>query len=223
MCGRFVQDQPTEHIIHRFGIADRGDVPELPARYNVPPTRPAYVVGYNPKEHRRGLAVMSWGLVPRWWKKSLKEAHRPINATAEGIAEKPTFREPFRSKRCLVPVSGFYEWEKRSGTKVPHLFRPVGDDCFALAGVWDYWPEEKLFTFAVVTTTPNAVVEPLHDRMPVVLSPEAWEAWLDPSTPLEEVKALLRPSPAERMTVYPVSRLVNSPKNDGPELVAPAA
>lgn len=223
MCGRFAQPQTKDELARRFAVADATAAPELAPSFNLPPSRPAYVVGYNHHARRRGLAAMSWGFVPRWWKKSLREAARPINATAEGVAEKPTFRDSFRSRRCLVPVAGFFEWEKRSGTKVPHWLHPADDGAFALAGVWNYWPPEKLHSFAVVTTTPNELVRPLHDRMPVILPEEQWGEWLDPRTPLDAVRSLLVPFPAERMRAFPVSRLVNSPKNDGPELVTPAA
>lgn len=206
----------------KFRAAVGPGVPDLPPRYNVPPSAPAYVVGYNPAAKRRGLAAMTWGFLPRWWDGPFKAAPKPANAVAETVESKSFFRDSFRLRRCLVPVAGFYEWRD-----VPHYIHPAAGGVFALAGVWDLWtdPENqaKRFSFAVLTTGANELLKPVHDRMPVVVPPEAWGEWLDPKTPLPAVRRLLAPFPAERMAVRVVSPLVNAVRNDGPELLAPAA
>ena len=227
MCGRAAFAHGLDEVREAFSIADAPGVPALPPRYNAPPSSPAYVVGYNPRARRRGVVVMKWGLVPRWWPGTLKAAPKPANAVCETAGEKPTFRDSFRARRCLVPASGFYEW---GPGKVPHHFRPaVPGGLFALGGVWDVWetPEAdaggKLFTFAVLTTRPNGAVGAVHARMPVIVPPADWGAWLDPATPAGVVRGMLAPCDDALIEGYAVSQAVNSVRNDGPGLIEPVA
>ncbi len=227
MCGRFVQTAPPEALAARFRAVVGPGVPALLARYNVPPSAPAYVVGYHPALRRRGLTAMTWGLVPRWWEGHLRAAPKPANAVAETVEAKSFFRDSFRRRRCLVPVAGFYEWKAAGDAKAPYYVHPAVGGGFALGGVWDVWTDpdtgEKRFSFAVLTTTPNELVRAVHTRMPVVVPEAAWAEWLDPAAPLPGVRRLLVPLPAGRMAMHPVSPLVNATRNDGPELLAPAA
>ncbi len=227
MCGRFAQDALKDDTAARFRAVAGPAVPALPARYNVPPSAPAYVVGFNPAARRRGLAVMTWGFVPRWWAGSLKAAPKPANAVAETVEAKSFFRDSFRDRRCLVPVAGFYEWKVGGGGKTTYYLHPSAGGVFALAGVWDVWADpdtgEKRFSFAVLTTTPNELVRAVHTRMPVVVPEAAWGDWLDPDAPLSTVRRMLVPLPAEGMAMRPVSPLVNATRNDGPDLLVPAA
>ena len=224
MCGRFVSITLPDQLAAIFGTV--GDaVPRLPPSYNVPPSREAYTVGLDPVEGRRGLAVMRWGLVPSWWQGTLKEAVKPSNARGETVATSPLFRDSFRSRRILVPADAFYEW--RQSDRVPFAFRPTADPVFAFGGVWDEWTDaetgEARGSFAVVTTAPNEMMAPVHDRMPVVLAAVDWAAWLDPATPLKDARSLVRPYPAEAMTAYRVGSAVGRVRNDGPALLEPAA
>jgi putative SOS response-associated peptidase YedK len=163
---------------------------------------------------------MRWGLIPHWAKEA-KVGARMINARAETLTERASFRPLLRTRRCLVPASGFYEWHPT--TKVPHYVHPKDADVFAFAGLHDVWrdPEgEEIASYTIITTTPNALLAPIHDRMPVILRPADQDAWLDPDeTEPEPLLALLKPYPARAMVAYPVSRAVNSPRNDGPELL----
>jgi putative SOS response-associated peptidase YedK len=149
-----------------------------------------------------------------------------INARAETVAEKPAFRKPFAKRRCLVPMSGFYEWKKMPRGKVPHYVRLLNSDLFTCAGLWGWWksPEgEWVASFTIIVTDANALIAPLHERMPVVLASEDHEAWLDPKNQdVRELAELLKPYPADDMTAYAVRTRVNDVKNDGPELIEPA-
>ena len=161
---------------------------------------------------------MRWGLVPSW-AKDVGIGSRMINARAEGIAAKPAFRAAFRQRRCLVPADGFYEWQKVAGGKQPMLIRLRSGDPFAFAGLWERWrgPDGEVETGTIITTAPNAVTAPIHDRMPVILDPADYDRWLDPSQP--DAAALLRPCPDDWLTAIPVSTRVNSPKNDAADLI----
>ncbi len=219
MCGRYMLTVSGEVLARLFEL---DTAPELAPRYNIAPTQPAPVV--RSREGSRELRELRWGLVPRWARDPSMGA-RLINARAETAAAKPSFREAFRSRRCLVPANGFFEWQKLPGGKQPWLVRFADRRPFALAGLWERWtPPEgtPLETFTILTTEPNAVVAPLHGRMPVILPPEAWDPWLDPALrDPGRLAPLLRPCPPEGMETFPVSRLVNSPANDSPECAEP--
>jgi putative SOS response-associated peptidase YedK len=195
--------------------------PNVVPRYNIAPSRLVSVVA--PKGEGRGLAFLKWGLVP-YWSNDGKGGH--INARAETVGGLPTFSDSFRSRRCIFPASGFYEWKSEGGRKKPHRFRLATGGVMNFAGLWSVWKvegEKKLFTCAVITTATNDEVRPFHDRMPAVLRPEEYEAWLDSETPLKEAHALLKAYPAELMEVSAASALVHSPENEGPRLLDPAA
>ena len=167
-------------------------------------------------------ALFHWGLVPSWSKES-KTKHLLINARAEGIEAKPSFRGPVRHRRCIVPASGFYEWRLQGTGKQPCFVRPAEDEVFALAGIWDHWEGkqgEVIESVAIITTTANELMQPIHDRMPVILEEEDVSAWIAPTTKLEKALAMLKPCSSTRMMTYPVSSLVNSTRHDGPECVA---
>lgn len=166
---------------------------------------------------------MRWGLIPRW-AKDASIGNRLINARAETAAEKPSFREAFRRRRCLIPADGFYEWKKEADGKQPWLIRRMEGKGFAFGGLWERWngPEGPVESFTILTTSPNATVGPLHDRMPVIVAPAAFDLWLDPEVdgPLL-LENILRPAPDDLLEAHPVSRLVNSPANDEPACIAP--
>jgi putative SOS response-associated peptidase YedK len=184
------------------------------------------VVRYDPKAGEHSLDVMRWGLVP-FWAKDLRVGFSNINAKAEGIEGKSAFREAFQRRRCLVPVDSFYEWKKTASGKQPYAFALADRGLMALAGLWENWRSpagEWVRSFAVITTTPNALCAELHDRMPVVLGPQVWPEWLgeEPADPAR-LKVLLAPYPAEEMTCWPVSTRVGNVKNNDPSLIEQVA
>lgn len=219
MCGRFNLTAPGEEIAAAF---DLDEVPELSARYNIAPSQPVAAVGFQPKTGRRGLAELAWGLALRDARPGEK---RLINARSETVADRPAFREAFRKRRCLVPATGFYEWEKRAGEKPrPWLFRLESGAVFAFAAIWEPpLGKDGRPTCAILTTDANRLTERVHLRMPVILPRTAYAAWLDPAPPdPRALTRLLEPYPDGEMTAYPVSPSVNSPANDDPSCLAPA-
>jgi putative SOS response-associated peptidase YedK len=191
-------------------------------RYNIAPSQPLLVVRRSAAGIRE-FTHLSWGLVPSWTKDP-NLAIRPINARAETAAGKPTFRDPLRHRRCLIPASGFFEWRAAEGGKQPHFIRPGGGGLFGLAAIWDGWlgaEGSEIESCAILTTGANALMKPIHDRMPVIIAPAHYPLWLDTDGMSDEVARLLVPYPAEAMEAYPVSRLVNSPTVDREECVAP--
>jgi putative SOS response-associated peptidase YedK len=166
--------------------------------------------------------MLRWGLVPSWFKES-RTRHLLINARAEGIETKPSFRGAVRHRRCIVPASGFYEWGRQGTGKQPYFVRPAEDEVFALAGIWEHREEQQggtLETVAIITTSANELMRPIHDRMPVILGKEDVAAWIAPATKLDKALAMLGPCSSARMVAYPVSSLVNNARHDGPECVA---
>lgn len=221
MCGRFANDIPAAEAARIFGTSNA--VPNYPPRYNVAPTQGVLAVRYNPDEGQRHLDVLRRGLAPIW-ADDLSIGNKLINARAEGIADKPAFRDAFAKRRCLIPASGFYEWKKVGTTKQPFAIVPNGEPLFAFAGLWERWKGKKsgeiTRTCAIITGLPNALIAPIHNRMPVILDQADWRRWLgEDDTTKEDLLFLLKPYPAEKMRVYPVSARVNSPKNDAPELL----
>ncbi len=222
MCGRYAFTADPADVAEAFGLPS---VPTLVPRYNAAPGQVVAVVGLKPGGHARGLAMLKWGFVPRW-AKSPTDGPRPINAKAEGVATNPAFRDSFRDRRCLIPATGFYEWAGPKGAKVPHHFTLAGGGVFAFAGVWDVWKGpggDALHTCAVITVPANDAVRPCHDRMPAILLPEQFAAWLDPAAAARDALALLAPLAAERVCVSRVGPAVNKVANDGPECLSPAA
>ncbi len=218
MCGRFNQTASGDEVAEAFGL---DDAPELAPRYNIAPTQPVAVVGVQPKTGRRGLASLRWGLVPR---DALGGERGLINARAETAWEKPSFREAFARRRCLVLATGFYEWQRLGKKKQPWLMRLTSGRPFAFAGLWEP-PAAGLAspTCTILTTEPNELARPIHDRMPVILDPADYALWLDPAvTAPAEVRPLLRPFPAGVMTAFPVTTAVNRPAFDDPACLVPA-
>jgi putative SOS response-associated peptidase YedK len=223
MCGRYIADLPAAEIAQIFQT--RNPIPNYPARYNVAPTQPVLTVRFNPKTRERALDPLRWGLVPHW-APVLAAGSSLINARAESIAEKPSFRHAFARRRCLIPATGFYEWQKIGTGKRPFAVVPKDQPLFAFAGLWENWRDpsrensEWVRSCTIVTTTANELLTPLHPRMPVILDKEAWSLWLgeEPGAP-ETLLALLKPYPADRIRVYPVGTQVNNVKNDDASLL----
>jgi len=194
-------------------------MPKIAPSWNVAPTDPLPVVRYDPKDYQRTLEVMRWGLVP-FRAKDIKVGFANINAKAEGIETRPAFRQAFERRRCLVPVDNFYEWKKTGTGKQPYAIALANRGIMALAGLWENWKSsagEWLRSFAIITTEPNELCGQLHNRMRVVLAPEAWPAWLG-EEPADEaqLKSLLVPYPSDGMVCWPVSQRVGNVKNNDP-------
>lgn len=231
MCGRYALYGPISRACKQFDV-DIGfdDFEILPRdapnpfgwgdRYNIAPTQAAPVI-CGTGEHRRFLAAR-WGLLPAWIKEPGKLPH-PINAKIETAAEKPMFRHAFRRSRALVPARGFYEWQPVAGGKQPYFIRPVGGEMlFGFGGLLERSnsPDGEVLTFAILTTAANDLVRPIHDRMPVIIEPKDYAAWLDPRlTDADLVRELAGAFPAEQMEAYPVGRAVGNPRSEGADLV----
>ncbi len=215
-----------EELARYFGV-DLVVADDLGARYNVAPTDPIYAVARRGEELR--LGTLRWGLVPPW-ADDVKVGARMINARAESVVDKPAFRQAFAQRRCLLPADGFYEWQRREGHKTgtPWYLRHRSGEPLALAGLWETWRprkgdgDERVVSAAIVTTTANAALAPIHHRMPVVLPAEAWPAWLDPDNhDTEALARLLVPAPDDLLAPVAVAPLVNKVANDGSDLVEP--
>jgi putative SOS response-associated peptidase YedK len=223
MCGRFAFYSPHESVVRIFGLD--ADAPDVEPHYNIAPTQ--YVAAVLGDEAgRRRLAMLYWGLVP-WWARDKSIGARMINARAETLQEKPAFREAYRERRCLVLADGYYEWQQRPDGKQPHFIQRRDGEPFAMAGLWERWrPDrdaEPLYSCTIVTTYPAAAIASLHDRMPAILSPSDHAAWLDPrNQDVGELALLLHPFEGELLS-RPVSKRVNSARNEGPELIEPVA
>jgi putative SOS response-associated peptidase YedK len=221
MCGRYALHASPEVIALQFGLAAP---PAVAARYNIAPASQVLVVRVG-EAGREGVPVQ-WGLIPSW-AKDPAIGHRLANARAETAHEKPSFRAPFRLRRCLIPASGFYEWQAAAGgrgPKQPYYVYPKHDALFGFAGLYEVWkgPEGPVATCAVLTADANALMARIHERMPVILAPERYAAWLDPALKEpERVRGLIVPFPAERMAAHAVSTRVNRAANEGAELIEP--
>lgn len=225
MCGRFALDAPSTCVAEKFSLAD---FPLLAPRYNIAPASDILVVRHRPEVGRVGQLVR-WGLVPAWAKDPSIGA-KLINARAETVESKPSFRSSFARHRCLIPASGFYEWkvvsENGKVRRQPYYVRPAeGDGLFAFAGLLARWRSgtgEDLVTACIITTEANALMAPIHDRMPAILAPGAWDAWLGAENASKEaLRALLGPTPAEGMTAYAVGMAVNRAGVEGEGLIKP--
>ena len=228
MCGRYSLTTAPEALRRIFGFVN---LPNLAPRYNVCPTQAAPVVRPRADGQGRELVSLRWGLVPPW-SKDLSGGARMINARSEAVATLPAFRDAFAQRRCLVPADGFYEWRTEEGRKQPFRIGMKGGLPFAFAGLWESWTAkeatgavaagETVETFAIVTTAANAKLRPIHERMPVILAPEACAAWLDtPPGRACGLVSLLASYPVEPMAFYRVGPRVNSARNDDPECIAP--
>lgn len=216
MCGRYV--------IARGDIAEHfkveGDSVEVTLSYNIAPTQRVPIV--LERDGQRTITPAKWGLLPAWVKDPKAFKASMFNARAESLAEKASFKGPLKKKRAIIPASGFYEWQREGNHKTPHYIQLADQPLMGFAGLYDIWNDEVL-SFTIITTAPNELMATIHDRMPVILSPESYDRWLDPSlTRAEEVEDLLKPYGGE-MNAYAVTAAVNSPKNNTPELIAAAA
>jgi putative SOS response-associated peptidase YedK len=222
MCGRFTLFTPASRLAEVFLP---GEVAAVAPRYNIAPGQPVLAVRASLPAGRREFATPRWGLIPAW-AKDASIGNRLINARAETVAEKPAFRRAYRERRCLIPADGFYEWKREGAAKRPFYVRMRDGAPFAFAGLWERWQGaggEAAETCAILTTDPNELLAPIHDRMPLILPPENYDAWLDPSVRSpERIAPLLRPYPADPMEAYPVGREVNRPTTDGPSCIRPA-
>jgi putative SOS response-associated peptidase YedK len=226
MCGRFTLRAPASLIAEQFGLFE---MPAFVARFNIAPTQPVPVIRQRGIERQpdsaaagRELSWLRWGLIPAW-SKDPAISGRLINARAESVAERPAFHAAIRSRRCLVVADGFYEWEHAGRAKRPFFFSLRDDRAFAFAGIWETWkrPDQPAIeTCAILTTAANELVRPIHDRMPVILSPADYATWLDPAIEgSQQLTLLLAPYPADAMQAHPVGDFVNSPAHDSPQCV----
>jgi putative SOS response-associated peptidase YedK len=222
MCGRVRLSSDVSEIKLVFSIPPERPAPNIAASWNVAPTDPLPIVRYDGKAGERSLDIMRWGLVP-FWAKDIKVGFANINAKAEGIESKPAYREAFQRRRCLVPVDNFFEWAKTASGKQPYAIALADRGIMALAGLWETWRSpagETVRSFAIVTTTPNALCVEIHNRMPVILPREAWPAWLgEQAADPPDLKALLAPYPAAEMICWPISTRVGKVENNDPSLI----
>jgi putative SOS response-associated peptidase YedK len=217
MCGRYALYGPRSRS--RAEVDYFSSLEQFPGSWNVAPGQTLPITCL--KDGAIEQVTARWGLVP-YFAKDEKTGYKCINARAETVTTSPAFREPYRNKRrCLVPACGFYEWMKHPFGKRPYYITSADDSLLAFAGLWDTWKKpdgERLTTFTIITTDPNQLTKPLHNRMPVILEPNDYRTWLEADDPRE----LLKPCPAEMLQCFPVSSRVNTPKNDAPDLIAPA-
>lgn len=228
MCGRFTLRTSGQAVAKHFELAE---TPLFEPRYNIAPTQPAPVVRIDSATGRRALAWLRWGLVPSW-AKDLAIGNQLINARCETVADKPAFRQAFRRRRALIVADGFYEWQRQGKHKQPFYMSAADGLPLAFAGLWERWepPSQQagggqshggsLETCTIVTTDANERLRALHDRMPVILPRDSWPTWLDQGfDDAAALQELLRPCPADRLVIYPVSPWVNRPANDGPRCI----
>ena len=217
MCGRYNLITDAQALADFFSLSNSL---ALKPRYNIAPSQEIPAV--RQIGAARELALLRWGLIPHWAKEE-KIGYRMINARAETVAEKPSYRTAFRQRRCLIPATGFFEWKRVNGGKQPYNIRIVEGNLFAFAGLWEHWKGgdgKVVESCTILVTDANEVIRPIHDRMPVILDPDDYRTWLDPGLhDPAKLKPLLRPCPSEWIEYYPVSRRVGNPANDDPECV----
>jgi len=217
VCGRFAYFVPTAQLLTEYQLIS---APEFPARYNIAPTQNVVAIRESP-DGARSAALLRWGLVPHW-AKDVSIGNRMINARGETVAEKPAFRQAFKRRRCIIPASGFYEWGPSRAGKWPYYISDAQKPMLSFAGLWEHWTSpdaEPLETCTIVTVAAAPSLTQVHERMPLCLPETAYAAWLDPASPPEVCLSLLEPEAKLRFELRPVSRAVNSPRNDTPALV----
>jgi len=220
MCGRFSQTKQADELATTFRLAT---TPDWQPRYNLAPTQlvPALVQAEgSPWQFEK----LRWGLIPSWSKDKAIGA-RLINARAETVAEKPAFRSAFRQRRCLILADGFFEWQKQAKGKQPFYFRQPSGQSFAFAGLWESWKDEEkvIHSCTILTTDANHLMTSVHNRMPVIIHPADYETWIAPTTTPDVLHSLLQPIADDFLESYPVSPVVNTPKNDAPACIEPVA
>jgi putative SOS response-associated peptidase YedK len=219
MCGRFALFASGDEVAQHFQLAE---TPLFEPRYNIAPTQP--VAAVRTTTAGRSLALLRWGLIPSW-ATDPTIGYKLVNARSETVAEKPSFRSAFKQRRCLIPASAFYEWQKTGArSKQPYCIRPRDGGLFALAGLWERWHDphgEQVETCTILTTEANDLIRSLHDRMPVILDPSAEALWLDPRSPADVLRSLFRPFANEGMEAFPVTPWVSDAKHEGPRCVEP--
>ena len=222
MCGRYRLSR-RKQIVEEYFDSVSGEEDWTP-RYNIAPTQSVPVIRQNPKEPVRELSLVRWGLIPSW-AKDPSVAATMINARSETAGTKPAFRDALKSHRCLIPADAFYEWKKIGNAKQPYCFEVNEGALFAFAGIWDRWKDPRgntVETCSILTTSPNAVTSPVHDRMPVILDPDCYDLWLDPGMrDVSMASELLKPYDARLMRCYPISTRINHVANDDEECSAP--
>ena len=225
MCGRFSSTTQLSFLLERFRAEPSGVEGHQPS-WNVAPASNILVVVAG-EDGARQLRELRWGLVPRW-SKDPKSGNRMINMRAETVRDKPTWRRTLGSKRCIIPIDGFYEWQDQGKGKRKQPFYIAARDGqpLALAGLWATWrdpdSDDELWTCTILTTTANKLMASVHHRMPVILLPESWDAWLDPDNhDVDQLAALLEPAPEDLLALWPVDQAVGNPRNNGPELQKP--
>ncbi len=218
MCGRYTLAKPFKSIVTHFKA--KTSQQDFKERYNIAPfqTVPTIIQ----EDNDRRICAFRWGLIPHWAKNE-SVGMKTINARAETVSEKPSFRDSFRSKRCLIPADGFIEWARNTKEKTPKYINLKSNELFGMAGLWAEWygNGKSLQTFSIVTTEANDLIGKVHHRMPVILSPHNYSKWLDPSANSAQLKSLLVPFPSEEMNVRSISKFVNSAKNDSPDCLNP--
>jgi putative SOS response-associated peptidase YedK len=242
MCGRYASSRKPEDLVEEFEVVENRIAAPLPPDYNVAPTKEVYAVVQRPPSDdkeasaQRQLRTLTWGLIPSW-AKDPKIGNRMINARMETVAEKPAYRRAFAARRCLLPADGYFEWypteeKTKAGKprKQPFFIRPKDHGTLAMAGLYEIWRDPELadddpdrfrWTCTVLTTEAEDAVGHIHDRMPLMVEPERWGAWLDPSTATDHLLDLLVPAAPGNLEAYPVSTLVSNVRNNGPELLEP--
>lgn len=222
MCGRFTQLYSWEELVAFYRVHDKVAAPNLEQRYNICPTQTVDVIVQDAEGGGLVRESMRWGLVPSWWKKSLRELPSTFNARAESVHEKPMFRTAFKTRRCLVPMSGFYEWTGEKSARQPWYITSAAGHPLTVAGLWDSWTDretgEEIRSCTMVITSHNAWMRRIHDRMPVLLAEKDWSAWLS-----EPRKDLLVPAPEDALQAWPVSPRVNSNRYHEPDAIEPLA
>jgi putative SOS response-associated peptidase YedK len=225
MCGRFTHNFTWKEIRDFLDLHWPANPEQLDISFNVAPTQMSPVVRLD-REGQRGLVVSRWGLVP-FWSDDPSIGNRLINARADGIASKPAFRSAFKRHRCVVPVSGFYEWQPIAGskTKCPWYLTRADGAVTLFAGLWERWTKDEqkgpLETFTIITTDANEMMKPIHNRMPVILERDQVDQWLDDRTSPEALEAMLKPAADDTLRAHPVSLRVNTPRNNDPSLIEP--
>lgn len=218
MCGRYTLHAEFEMLKKHFQVANQS---QLTPRFNIAPSQSVAAIRMGAEG--RELTMLRWGLVP-FWANDPKMGYRTINARAETVASKPSFRAAFRQRRCLIPADGFYEWKTQSSGKQPYYIRFKNKDLFAFAGLWEHWESktgEIVESCTIIVTNANERISSIHDRMPVILHPSDYETWLSTPANPDHLGALLKPYPAHQMTAYPVGHGVNNPRHETPSCIEP--